>query len=81
MNILNFKTLPFDKKCDTITNYSTYLGYRAMGDTKVFLYGYKCFFIEVFYSSSKSDILMINSFNDVAGLEDYLELISLNDLN
>jgi len=81
MNILNFKTLPFDKKCDTITYHSTYLGHRTLGETKVFLYSYKSFFIEVFYSSAKASILMINSFNEVEGLEDYIKNISLDDLN
>lgn len=78
--IANFRVMPFEQKCDLITFTCTYLMYRAVGECKVFLYRSEEFFIEVFYSSKNSKVLMINAFDKADGLEPYLENISLTDL-
>jgi hypothetical protein len=53
---------------------------RKLGDAKVYLYHGGDFFIEVYYSPKYKKILMINAFSNVAGLDPYLETISLRDL-
>lgn len=72
--------MPFEKKCDMVTYYGQYMSHRFLGDCKVFLYNADNFFIEVFYSSKHEKVLMINAFDQLVGLESYLEVISLADL-
>lgn len=79
--IADFRIMPLEKKCDIITFTCNYLMHRAVGECKVFLYHSTDFFIEVFYSSDKSKILMINAFENTNGLEPYLDIISLNDID
>lgn len=78
--ITDFRVMPFEKKCDVITFYSNYLTHRTVGECKVFLYHAQDFFIEVFYSSKNSKVLMINAFEKVDGLESYLDSIGLAEL-
>ena len=73
--------MPFEKKCDVVTYYGQYLAHRFLGDCKVFLYSADEFFIEVFYSPKYQKVLMINAFDQLAGIEPYLEMISLADLD
>ena len=80
VNIQDFRELSFEKKCDVVTYYGQYLVYRFLGDCKVFLYGADDFFIEVFYSPKYQKVLMINAFDQHTGIEPYLEMISLADL-
>ena len=72
--------MPFEKKCDVITFTCNYLMHRNVGECKVFLYHSDDFFIEVFYSSKNSKVLMINAFDKSEGLEPYTENVSLMDL-
>lgn len=81
LDIHEFRTMPFEKKCDVVTYYGHYLVYRFLGDCKVFLYGAEDFFIEVFYSTKYQKVLMINAFDQFSGIEPYLEGISLADLD
>lgn len=80
VTITDFRIMPFEQKCDVITFYSNYLTHRTVGDCKVFLYHAQDFFIEVFYSSKNSKVLMINAFEKSDGLECYLDSIELTDL-
>lgn len=80
VNIHDFRVMTFEGKCDVVTYYGQYLAHRFLGECKVFLYGADNFFIEVYYSPKYQKVLMINAFDQVAGLESYLELISLADL-
>lgn len=81
VNIHDFRVMPFEKKCDVVTYYGQYLAYRFLGDCKVFLYLADDFFIEVFYSPQYQKVLMINAFDQMAGLDPYLDAISLADLD
>lgn len=76
----DFKVMPFEKKCDIITFYGNYLVQRRLADCKVFLYSAENFYIEVFYSPKHSRVLMINAFDNINGLNPYLEKISLSEL-
>ncbi len=76
----DFRIMPFEKKCDVITFNASYLSQRILGDCKVFLYHASQFFIEVFYSPKHQKVLMINAFDKPAGLDPYLDKISLVDL-
>lgn len=76
----NFRVMPFERKCDVITFYGTYLAQRNCAECKVFLYHTDGFFIEVYYSPMHQKVLMINAFDKTIGLEPYLETISLSDL-
>lgn len=76
----DFRVMPFEKKCDVITFYGSYLLQRTLGECKVFLYHANEFFIEVFYSPNHQKVLMINAFEKCIGLEPYLETISLDEL-
>lgn len=80
VNINDFRVMTFEGKCDVVTYYGQYLAHRFLGECKVFLYGADNFFIEVYYSPKYQKVLMINAFDQSAGLESYLELISLADL-
>ena len=80
MNIHEFRVMPFEHKCDVVTYYGQYLAHRFLGECKVFLYAADTFFIEVYYSPKYQKVLMINAFDQLAGLESYLDLISLADL-
>jgi hypothetical protein len=80
VNIHDFRVMTFEGKCDVVTYYGQYLAHRFLGECKVFLYGADNFFIEVYYSPKYQKVLMINAFDQLAGLESYLELISLADL-
>jgi len=73
--------MPFEKKCDVITFGATYIMHRTVGETKVFLYHTNAFYIEVFYSSKTATVLMMNAFDYAAGLDSYLDTISLGSLN
>ncbi len=80
ISIHDFRVMPFEKKCDMVAYSGQYMSHRFLGDCKVFLYNADNFFIEVFYSSKYQKILMINAFDQPVGLESYLEVISLADL-
>lgn len=77
----DFKYASFEKKCDVVTTKSDYLMMRKLGNCKIYLYYTGEFFIEVYYSPTYKKVLMINAFNDAAGLQPYAESISLEDLN
>jgi hypothetical protein len=81
INISEFRVMPFEKKCDVVTYFGQYLTHRFLGECKVFLYSTDNFFIEVYYSPKYQKVLMINAFEQQAGLEPYLEVISLSDLD
>lgn len=76
----DFQCSSFEKKCDWVIGYSNFLASRILGSAKVYLYHSDDFFIEVYYSTTYKKVLMINAFNSVAGLEPYLDNISLADL-
>jgi len=80
LTISDFQNASFEKKCDWVTGNSNFLVVRKMGASKVYLYHASDFFIEVYYSPIYKRILMINAFNNTAGLEPYLADISLADL-
>ena len=80
LSLEDFRTMPFEKKCDIITFSANYLMQRSLADCKVFLYYAGGFFIEVFYSPSHQKVLMINAFENSVGLKPYLDTISLGDL-
>jgi hypothetical protein len=80
VNIHDFRVMAFEKKCDVVTYYGQYLAHRFLGECKVFLYYADGFFIEVFFSPKYQKVLMINAFDQSTGLEPYLEIISLVDL-
>ncbi len=81
ISIENFTCASFEKKCDVVTGYSSYLTMRKVGGCKVYLYHTGIFFIEVYYSPVYQKVLMIHPFNDSVGLEPYAEMVSLADLN
>jgi hypothetical protein len=81
LTLTDFRVMPFEKKCDVITFTGNYLMHRTLGECKVFLYYAEGFYVEVFYSSKHSKVLMINAFDKGIGLEPYLDKISLADLN
>ncbi len=88
ITLIDFQKASFEEKCDWVTASSNYMCARKLGDAKVYLYGdakvylYHAgdFFIEVYYSPTYKKILMINAFSNTAGLDPYLENISLRDL-
>ena len=79
MSISEFRVMPFERKCDIVTYQGQFLMDRFLGDSKVFLYHAADFFVEVFYSPKHQRVLMINAFDQVIGLEPYLDRISLTD--
>jgi hypothetical protein len=81
INLSEFRVMPFEKKCDVVTYFGQYLAHRFLGECKVFLYNTDNFFIEVYYSSKYQKVLMINAFEQLTGLEPYLDVISLSDLD
>jgi hypothetical protein len=76
----DFQSASFEKKCDWVTANSNFLMMRRLGETKIYLYHTRDFFIEVYYSPAYKKVLMINAFNSTAGLVPYTEEISLADL-
>lgn len=80
VGITEFQVLSLEKKCEVVTYFGNYLAYRLLKECKVFLYSTDNFFIEVYYSTKYQKVLMIHSFEQLEGLEPYLEMISLSDL-
>lgn len=76
----DFRISSFDQKCDVVSSYSNYVSMRLLGDSKVYLYHTGQFFIEVYYSPTYKQVLMIHAFNDLRSLEPYIERVSLRDL-
>jgi len=76
----DFRVSSFEKKCDVVTTRSTYITMRILGDSKVYLYHTGYFFIEVYYSPTYKQVLMIHAFNDLMSMEPYIEKVSLTDL-
>ncbi len=77
LTIDDFRVSSFDQKCDLITTHSTYVSMRILGDSKVYLYHTGKFFIEVYYSPTYKQVLMIHAFNDLRSMEPYIERVSL----
>lgn len=76
----DFRISSFEKKCEVVTAHSNYISMRVLGDSKVYLYNTGEFFIEVYYSPSYKQVLMIHAFNDMRSLEPYIDKVSLEDL-
>lgn len=76
----DFRVSSFEQKCDVVTTRSSYISMRILGDSKVYLYHTCKFFIEVYYSPTYKQVLMIHAFNDLMSLEPYIEKVSLADL-
>lgn len=76
----DFRISDFETKCDVVSTYSTYVAMRMLGDSKVYLYHSGKFFIEVYYSPTYKQVLMIHAFNDLMSMEPYVEKISLAGL-
>lgn len=76
----DFRVSSFEKKCEVVTARSNYISMRLLGDSKVYLYNTDSFFIEVYYSPSYKQVLMIHAFNDLRSLEPYIDKVSLSDL-
>ena len=81
ISLKDFCHSSFEKKCDMVTCYSNYVTVRKLVDCKVYLYHTGDFFIEVYYSSVHQKVLMIHAFNDLAGLQPYVEDVSLAELD
>ena len=73
----DFRVSSFEKKCDVVTTHSNYISVRMLGVSKVYLYHTGQFFIEVYYSPSYKQVLMIHAFNDQMSMEPYIEKVSL----
>ena len=80
INLDEFRYASFERKCDVVTNQSTYLMTRMLGNCKIYLYHSGEFFIEVYYSPVYRKVLMINAFNETTSLLPYADMVSLNDL-
>lgn len=76
----DFRISSFEKKCEVVTSQANYISMRVLGDSKVYLYNTGEFFIEVYYSPSYKQVLMIHAFNDMRSLEPYIDKVSLVDL-
>ena len=80
LSLDDFRVSSFEHKCDVITAHSTYISLRILGDSKVYLYHTGKFFIEVYYSPTYKQVLMIHAFNDLRSMEPYIEKVSLTGL-
>jgi hypothetical protein len=77
LSLDDFRVSSFEKKCEVVTAESNYISMRLLGDSKVYLYHTGKFFIEVYYSPTYKQVLMIHAFNDLRSLEPYIEKVSL----
>jgi hypothetical protein len=80
LSLDDFRVSSFEKKCEVVTAESNYVSMRLLGDSKVYLYHTGKFFIEVYYSPTYKQVLMIHAFNDLRSLEPYIERVSLAGL-
>ena len=80
ITLQDFRTAPFEKKCDVVMADTNFIVVRKFGDAKVYLYHTGEFFIEVYYSPKYKKVLMINAFDDTKELEPYAEAVSLAEL-
>jgi hypothetical protein len=80
LSLDDFRVSSFERKCEVVTAYSNYISMRLLGDSKVYLYHTGDFFIEVYYSPTYKQVLMIHAFNDLRSLEPYAEKVLLGDL-
>ena len=80
ISLEDFRTASFEKKCHVVMADTNFVFARKFGEAKVYLYQTKKFYIEVYYSPKYEKVLMINAFDDIKGLEPYIELVSLADL-
>jgi hypothetical protein len=80
ITIDDFRVASFERKCDLVIANSNFITSRKLGEAKVYLYHTGEFFIEVYYSSKYKKVLMINAFEDLMGMDPYIESVSLADL-
>lgn len=80
VSINDFKTLPFDKKCDFITYWGSYLMTSIISEQKVFLYELGGFYIEVWFSPKHDKVLGINAFKDIDGLTPHLANVQIDEI-
>jgi hypothetical protein len=80
LSLDDFRVSSFEKKCEVVTAESSYVSMRVLGDSKVYLYHTGEFFIEVYYSPTYKQVLVIHAFNDLRSLEPYIEKVSLAGL-
>jgi hypothetical protein len=80
ISIEDFECATFEKKCDIITAGTLYLSMRKLVDCIVYLYHADKFCIEVYYSSTYKEVLMIHAFENTEELMPYVDSVLLTDL-
>jgi hypothetical protein len=71
----------FKEKCNWVIQTGDYLATREVNGLKIYLYCGSGYFMEVYYSPNHKKVLMVNAFDALEGMEPYLEMISLSELN
>jgi hypothetical protein len=82
MNTLSeFLQLSFDQKCNWVVQHGDYIATHEANGLKVYLYSGSGYFMEIYYSPVQKKVQLVNAFDSRAGMEPYLEMISLSELN
>lgn len=82
MNTLrDFLQSSFEEKCNWVIQNGEYIATREANGLKIYLYCGSGYFMEVYYSPVHKKVLLVNAFDSTAGMEPYLEMISLAELN
>ena len=81
MKLYDFKFLDDKSQAEVILNYGVLIAARLYKDLIIQLYQIDSFYVEVYYNSIFKMIQGINSFDDLARLEPYLNCIDVSFIN
>ncbi|MEO1053760.1 MAG: hypothetical protein AAFX87_24195 [Bacteroidota bacterium] len=80
LTLNDFRTLPFEKKCEFITFCGNYIAHRKVGDEKIYLYNLGGFFIEVRFAPFQNRVIGISAFRETNRLKPYYDQVDLTGL-
>jgi hypothetical protein len=81
MTLEQFGDLPRNKQHALIQSEAVFLMEKDMSGLTAYLYQLYGFYVEVFRDRYNPSVVYANCFDDVRTLEDYLETISLSEIN
>ncbi len=80
MDHRTFNKLSDKGKCFHIKNNGTYLATRKESGCWINLYAINDFFAEVWFQLTDNKIVYVSTFENITGMEKYLEKIDITDL-
>ena len=80
MTIKDFNQLTFERKCDFVSLFGTFLISKNIGSNVSHVYQLGDFFVEMWYDVEESQLLGINALCSVKALDMYLDEVKITDI-